>query len=99
MPIYGHEPGPRDAAAEEIIQMTNGNHIKMQRQDPFGFIYLSLKNGGLPEKYQGAYTTFAYARQAAQQYLQDRDIAEGECTRPEIKYKHVPAGKEVRKEA
>jgi hypothetical protein len=83
----------RDRPREEYIDMANGNRLKMARTDPYGFIYLSLMRGSLPEKYQGAYTDFKVARQAADQYLYERNIEEGKLERPELQTKPASAVK------
>ncbi len=82
-------------AKEVVIEMMNGNTLRLQRQDPYGLIKLSLARGALPEKYQGDYTDWRAARKAAEHYLDDRNIVEGKAPeRPVIQYKNVPKTKE-----
>jgi hypothetical protein len=72
---------------EKVIDMTNGNAIRMTRHDPFGLITLSLNKGQLPEKYRGFYTDWRSARKAVDFYLDERSIEEGKSERPTLQYK------------
>jgi len=62
----------KDAPKVLEIPLDNDNKIKIVRKDPFGLIYMELEKGTLPEKYQGAYTTYEYARDDALRYIDSR---------------------------
>jgi len=63
---------PKDAPATMEIPIDNDNKIILQRKPPFHFIYMHLEKGTLPEKFQGAYTNFEYARDDALRYIDQR---------------------------
>ena len=62
-----------DQANHRVYELENGNQLHLKRTDPYGFIYLSLNKGPLPEAYQGvAYTDWGQARLAAEKYIRQR---------------------------
>lgn len=70
--------------------LMNGNTLKATMKDPFGFWQLSLKQGAMPSKFQGMYTSLEEAKKAIAIYLAERNLEIGEPPpRPEIKFKKV----------
>lgn len=49
--------------------------VFLPRKDPFGHIYLTLEQGEVTPKYQGAYTDMRIAEYDARRYLDDRKQA------------------------
>lgn len=70
---YEVNMGLKDIPNLRIIELDNGNKLRLTRKDPFGFIYLSLEKGGLPEAYKGAFTDWGQARLAAEKYQRERN--------------------------
>jgi len=66
------EKTTKDSPVVVEIAIDNDNKILLQRKDPFGFVYMKLEKGNLPERYQGAYTNFEYARDDALRYIDQR---------------------------
>lgn len=48
------------------------NKAFIKQTDPYGFIYITLERGQLPDKLQGAYTSYDYAERDLKRYLQDK---------------------------
>jgi hypothetical protein len=91
-------PGAQDEKAI-TIPMTNGDTLRLHREDPYGFWFMSLKSGGgVPHPFNGAYTDKPAIELAAKKYLDSRRIQEGESTRPELKLKpgYGPDGKKLK---
>ena len=62
----------KDVPTTIEVPLDNDNKILIQRRNPFGLVYMELAKGTLPEKYQGAYTTYEYAQLDAQRYIEER---------------------------
>lgn len=62
----------KDAPTTIEVPIDNDNKITIFRTDPFGLIYMKLDNGTLPQKFQGAYTNYEYAREDALRYIDQR---------------------------
>lgn len=45
------------------------NKIFMKREDPYGFIHVSFEKGQVPNELTSVFTSFAYAEQAVERYL------------------------------
>jgi hypothetical protein len=93
-------PGPNDIKRQTEYPLKNGDTLRVERRDPFGFYYLSLKSGGqLPNPYDGAYTSSDEADKGINAYLDSRRLEIGPSERPEIKYKpgFGPGGKKLEK--
>lgn len=54
-----------------VMKEFDGNTIYARRVNPYGFLYLSLEQGELPIKYQGAYTGLDQASLAIDHYIDD----------------------------
>jgi hypothetical protein len=54
------------------IEMDNGNTCHIRCQDPYGFWYISLERGNLPERMKGSYTSFDLALRAVNMWLKDK---------------------------
>lgn len=48
------------------------NRIHIECTDPFGFWYIKIERGQLPEKLRGAYTEFDKAEAAVKHYLAEK---------------------------
>lgn len=66
--------GPKDGPKIDTVEK-DGVVVKLQREDPFGLIFMSVDGVILPEEYQGRYTDMDYAMRAANQYLTERSKA------------------------
>lgn len=60
------------------FDLEDGNKILMTRKNPYGFLYMELSEGKLPEKYTGAYTTLEAAFESAHIYKDERKRAREE---------------------
>jgi len=78
--------GPKDGPKIETVEK-DGIVVKLQREDPFGLIYLSVDGVTLPEEYQGRYTDTDYAFKAANKYLLERAEALEQLTKVKQKIK------------
>jgi hypothetical protein len=56
------------------ITLENGNTLRLEAKDPYGFIHMSLEKGQLPESMTGAFTSWFEAERAAQRYQSQRDM-------------------------
>jgi hypothetical protein len=61
----------RDEPDEKIWNL-GFNKIRFRREDPFGFWYISLEKGNLPEPMKGSYTTLQYAENAANVWIHNK---------------------------
>ena len=59
----------KDLANIRILDLDNGNKIKVTREDPYGFWYVSYEKGQIPESLKGSYTSFDEAQKAINTYL------------------------------
>lgn len=73
-----HNFNGNDQVNVRFYSLENGNKLNLKRTDPYGFIYISLERGQLPEWLQGAYTDWAHARLAAEKYIKERQQAVAE---------------------
>ncbi len=74
---YGPEMiGPNDIGRHRIYKLENGNKIHIKATDPYGFWYINLDKGQLPEKLKGAYTTLEMARKDIERYLAEKGRGE-----------------------
>jgi hypothetical protein len=55
---------------ERFITLPNGNKLRLTAKDPYGFIYLSLEHGQLPESLKdAAFTSWQHAEIEARKYI------------------------------
>jgi hypothetical protein len=54
------------------IREVGNNKIRMERKDPYGFVYLSYERGPLPEELKGSYTSFDEANKAVDVYIRNK---------------------------
>lgn len=59
------------ADRKRVIDLGN-NKIIMKQTDPFGLIYINFERGQMPDNLKGAFTSFDYARQAVERYLNSK---------------------------
>jgi hypothetical protein len=59
----------RDIPNLRIVHLQNGRKLKLERRDPFGFVYIAWDKGHPPSHLQGSYTDFDQARRALENYL------------------------------
>lgn len=74
------------------IVMSNGNFVWIECRDPYGFWYISLEKGKLPDKLTGSYTTFDMALRDVNQWLRDKKepiVYETNVPKKKIEYKPV----------
>lgn len=65
----------KDAPKSIEFDLEDGNKILMKRKNPYGFLYMELLEGQLPDKYTGAYTTIEAAMESANIYKDERKRA------------------------
>ena len=82
--VHEFDPVP---SRTRVVELENGNKLNLTAKDPYGFIYLSLEHGPLPESFRGAYTSWHHAEMAAQSYVRLR-----QDTLAEIKEKDATVG-------
>lgn len=56
----------------KTFELDTGNTIYAERRNPYGHIHLHFDKGPLPEKLQGAYTSYDEAEKAINRYLADK---------------------------
>lgn len=59
----------KDLANFRVLTLDNGNELRVIREDPFGFWYISYTKGNIPETLKGAYTSFDEAKKAIDSYI------------------------------
>lgn len=59
----------RDIPNLRIVYLENGRKLRLERKDPFGFVFIGWDHGSAPSELQGAYTDFDQARTALLSYL------------------------------
>lgn len=71
------------------VELENGNILRLEAKDPYGFVYLSLEHGQLPEDLKdAAFTSWFEAERAAERYQTRRKMALAEVNiEPEPKKK------------
>jgi hypothetical protein len=63
------------------VELENGNILRLEAKDPYGFVYLSLEHGQLPDHLKGAaFTDWHQAEMAAKKYQDARKMAIAEVT-------------------
>lgn len=83
---FVHEFDPKPSRTR-VVELENGNKLNLTAKDPYGFIYLSLEHGQMPQSFTGAYTSWSHAEEAAKRYMRLR-----QDTLSEIKEKDASAG-------
>jgi hypothetical protein len=64
------------ASRVRVIELENGNKLRLTATDPYGLIYLSLEHGQLPDSLKGAaFTEWGMAEKAAETYIAQRTKA------------------------
>jgi hypothetical protein len=61
----------RDIPNVRIVELENKNKVYFKRKDPYGYWYMNMEKGQLPEHLRGAYTTYTKALSELNLYLQD----------------------------
>lgn len=64
------------------FELSNGNKLYAKQTDPYGFWYLNLDKGQLPEKFLGAYSTFDAVVKDVERYEILRNLAANEIKKP-----------------
>ena len=59
----------RDVPNVRIVYLGNGRKIKLERRDPYGFVFIFWDKGSAPAELQGSYTDFDRARLALELYI------------------------------
>lgn len=58
-----------------VIDLENGNKLRLTRHDPYGFIRLSLEHGQMPDSLKDAsFTDWGQAEMAAKKYIEQRKV-------------------------
>lgn len=82
------QAGLNDIPNQRVIELENGNKLNLTRKDPFGFIYLSLDRGALPNHLAGAaFTDWFTAKIAAEKYVRERQDVVAELKDKDVKKK------------
>lgn len=63
------EDPERDIPNLRIVYTKSGRKLKLERKDPFGFVFIGWDAGNPPAELQGAYTDFDMARKALELYI------------------------------
>lgn len=81
--------GDKDMARCRILELENGNKIKVQATDPYGFWNVSYESGNMPKQLKGEYTSYDEAKKAVQTYLEacKKEIVGEKLTIGELKTK------------
>ena len=72
----GHVDPTRDMPNVRLLNFSNGQTIRLERKNPYGFISVVWNKGPTPEKLSGIYTTFDYATKAVEIYV-NNEMASG----------------------
>ena len=64
-----NESGPNDMARTRILELEDGQKIKVTASDPFGFWRIAFTKGTVPKELKGEYTTYSDAKKAVESYL------------------------------
>ena len=59
----------RDIPNVRLVYTKSGRKLRLERKDPFGFVFIGWDSGNPPEVLQGAYTNFDQARLALETYI------------------------------
>lgn len=63
------EDPDRDIPNVRLVYTKSGRKLKLERRDPFGFVFIVWDNGITPNALQSAFTDFDQARQALANYI------------------------------
>lgn len=63
------DPSDKDEPNVRYVHTKHGFSVKLERRDPYGFIYVVWHSGSVPIALQGAYSTYDLARQDVNRYL------------------------------
>lgn len=63
------EDSERDIPNQRSVFLGNGREIKLERRNPYGFVYIVWDAGSPPIALQGCYTDFDSARSALDSYV------------------------------
>lgn len=66
----------RDIPNKRIVYLGNGRKIKLERRDPFGFVFIAWDAGSPPAELSGSYTDFDQARKALEIYINNNTFEE-----------------------
>lgn len=64
-----HYDPERDIPNRRVVWLGNGREIKLERRDPYGFVFIIWDAGKTPDELTGAYTNFDQARTALNLYI------------------------------
>lgn len=64
-----------DNSRTRVFELENGNKLYAKQTDPYGFWYLNLDKGQMPEEFTGAYNTFDQVKVAVEKYSARRKVA------------------------
>jgi hypothetical protein len=62
----------KDMPNERIYELDNGNKFSLTRTDPYGFVYIHMHKGQVPDELKSAYTTYDAAKAAMESYLRNK---------------------------
>ena len=72
----GFSDPTRDIPNTRFIHLDNGRSFKLERRDPFGFVYVVWDKGPTPAVISGSYTDFAQADRAVRLYIANNIFAD-----------------------
>ena len=68
-----HEDPTRDLPKTRKIEVENGADFLIEQRDPYGFWFVRREKGQIPAKLSGAYTTYSFAQQAVERYVNSKE--------------------------
>lgn len=66
----------RDIPNQRIVYLGNGRKIKLERRNPYGFVFIAWDAGATPAAIAGSYTDFDQARKALDIYIDQNTFEE-----------------------
>lgn len=72
-----------DLSRTRIFELDNGNKLYAKQTDPYGFWYLNLDKGQLPDRFKGAYSTWDALKMDVDRYQVIRQNAVTEILQTE----------------
>jgi hypothetical protein len=88
---------------ERLITLITGNVVRIRREDPYGYWYVSYEKGPIPKGLEGAFTTVNMAIRMVQRFLASGDtkLEAGDAVPKAAppKTKHVSANAKAKAEA
>ena len=63
------QEAPKDTPNLRLIHTRYGFDVKLERRDPYGFVYVVWHKGATPHEISGAYSDWDRARHAVSLYL------------------------------